>query len=101
MVLESGDLNCAGLSAENFCKRLRVTYPIAVQESRQLCIEQNSGNVFCSPNDVSIKEGDVFRVRLIDTMGTMESGRPYVEVLYGDGYILESPLAVEFVVASN
>jgi len=31
-------------------------------------------------------------------MGAMDGGRPYVEVAFGDGYILESPDLVEFAI---
>gem|GEM_PF-6931977 len=31
-------------------------------------------------------------------MGIMQNGKPYVEVTYGDGYFLESPDLLEFVV---
>ena len=100
MVLERGGLSSNGLSLENIFERLRVIYPTSIEEQiKQLCVVQRSGNVFCTPNSVSIQAGAILHVKSIDTMGTMEKGRAYVEVKFGDGYILESPDSVEFAIA--
>lgn len=99
MVLERGGLSCEGLSPENFFEKLWAIYPTCMgDEVRQLCVVQRSGNVFCRPRGVSIAAGEKFRVKSIDTMGTMDDGRPYVEVAFGDGYILESPDSVDFAI---
>jgi hypothetical protein len=98
LVLEKGDQRLREFSAEQLFEKLRVIYRIPVNESRQICIRQRAGNVFCSGHVVSISKGDAFKIKSIDTMGTMQDGKPYVEVAYGDGYLLESPDLVEFVV---
>jgi hypothetical protein len=99
MVLERGDLSCKGLSIENFFEKLHVIYPTSINHQvKQLCLAQRTGNIFCKPHTVSVSAGDKFRVKSIDTMGTMQGGRPYVEVQFGDGYILESPDSVDFFV---
>jgi hypothetical protein len=99
MVLERGGLSRNGLSPENIFERMRAIYPVSVvEQTRQLCVVQRSGNVFCRPHSVSAQAGAKFRVKSIDTMGTMENGRPYVEIEFGDGYILESPDSVEFAI---
>jgi hypothetical protein len=99
MVLERGNLSCRDLSLENLFERLWMIYPSSIDEQvRQLCVVQRSVNVFCRPHRVSVVAGERFRVKSIDTMGTMENGRPYIEVAFGDGYILESPESVEFAI---
>ncbi len=99
MVLERGGLSSKGLSAENFFESMRAIYPVSIDEkTRQLCVVQRSGNVFCRPHSMSVQAGARFHVKSIDTMGTMENGRPYVEIEFGDGYILESPDSVEFAI---
>lgn len=97
MVLERGALSCKGVSIESFFERLWVIYPMSIDDQiRQFCVVQRSGNVFCRPHSVSFSAGSKFHVKSIDTMGTMENGRPYVEVKFGDGYLLESPDLVDF-----
>ena len=99
MVLERGDLSPKDLSPENLFEKLWVIYPTGIGDRvRQFCVVQRSGNVFCKPRIVSIAAGEKFRVKSIDTMGAMDGGRPYVEVAFGDGYILESPDLVEFAI---
>jgi hypothetical protein len=99
MVLERGDLSCKGLSTENFFEKLRVIYPTSMNDQiKQLCVVQRSGNVFCRPHSVSVSAGNILRVKSIDTMGTMQNGQPYVEVKFGDGYLLEVPDSLEFAI---
>lgn len=99
MVLDRGGLSSKGLSPENFFERLRAIYTVSINEQiRQLCVVQRSGNVFCRPQSVSAQAGTIFHVKSIDTMGTMENGRPYVEIDFGNGYVLESPDLVEFAI---
>jgi hypothetical protein len=99
MVLDRGNLSSKDLSPENFFEKLWVIYPTRIDgQVRQLCVVQRSGNVLCRPHSVSIAAGDEFKVKSIDTMGTMENGRPYIELAFGDGYILEAPDSVEFAI---
>lgn len=99
MVLERGGLSSKGVSPENIFQRMRVVYAVPIDEqTRQLCVVQRSGNVFCRPEIVSARAGSQFEVKSIDTMGTMQNSRPYVEVKFGGGYILESPDSVDFVI---
>lgn len=99
MVIERSGLSSKGLNVKNFFERLRIVYPGAVDEQvRQHCVVQRHGNVFCSPRVVSFPSQTYFYVRSIDTMGTMEDGRPYIEVKFDDGFILESPDSVDFII---
>jgi hypothetical protein len=99
MVLERGDLSRMGVTVENFFERLLVIYPNSINEqTRQFCVVQNSGNIFCKPQIVSMPSGSKFKVESIDTIGTMDDGRPYVEVEFGNGYLLESPDSIEFAI---
>lgn len=98
LVFEKSDHRLRNISAEDFFDKLRVTYRSSVDELRQTCVKQRAGNIFCTSSDVSISRGEVFKVRSIDTMGIMQNGQPYVEVVYGDGYLLESPDLLEFLV---
>jgi hypothetical protein len=99
MVLERGGFLETGWSIENFFEKLWAIYPMSIDDQvRQLCVVQRAGNVFCRPYSLSVSTGEKFRVKSIDTMGTMENGRPYIEVKFGDGYILESPDSIEFAI---
>lgn len=99
MVFDKASLASKGLSVDNFFERLRVVYPSSIDdEVRQFCVVQRAGNIFCRPYCLSVSAGSTFQVRSIDTMGTMDSGRPYVEVKFDGGYILESPDFVEFAI---
>ena len=100
MILKKIGLSTEGVSAENFFERLRVLYLAPVDEElRQYCVVQRSNNVFCTPRRISILLGKEFRVKSIDTMGTMQNGLPYVEIVFADGYLLESPDSITFVLA--
>jgi hypothetical protein len=98
LVLEKSKPSLRNLSTEQFFDKLRVVYRSSVDASRQVCVRQRAGNIFCSGRAVSISKGDVFKVKSIDTMGTMQNGKPYVEVVYGEGYLLESLDLLDFVI---
>jgi hypothetical protein len=98
IVLDDDRLVGAGLTENSFIDKLRVIYPVAINESRQMCIAQRAGNIFCSPCVISMSAGDALRVESVNTVGVMQNGRPYVEVLYGGGYFLESPDVVDFAI---
>lgn len=82
---------------DTFFAKLRVEYLQPVNDTRQLCNKQKAGNVFCSAEKVSIQDGSIYFVKDIDALGTMMHGKPYVEVFYKDGYILESPSILKFI----
>ena len=90
-VLEKKWPQDTNLSTDQFFEKLLVMYPKSVNESRQTCTKQRAGNVFCRTQPVAITENSIFKVKSIDTMGTMQNGQPYVEVVFGKGYILEQP----------
>jgi hypothetical protein len=96
MVIQKLGLDLKGVSTDTFIKQLRVKYVFPVDDIRQLCIKQHAGNIYCSPKSVTIPDGSIQRVKAIDTMGTMLNDKPYVEVVFGKGFILESPDALDF-----
>jgi hypothetical protein len=83
-----------------FYEKLRGVYRASIDEPRQFCVKQRAGNVFCSSNLISIQKGDSLRVKLIDPIGTMSGGIPYVELVYGKGYVLESLNCIDFILES-
>ncbi len=81
---------------EVFYSKLRVRYLDDAHESRQVCIQQRGGNVFCKPEVVALEGGREYRVRNVDVVGVMMDGHPYVEVVIGQRFILESPENLRF-----
>jgi len=84
------------LTKDEFIAKLNVSYALPINEVRQLCNKQKAGNIFCRPQLVSIPQGSVYAVKSIDTTGQMMDGRPYIELAYESGFILEFVDALEF-----
>lgn len=100
MVLESGSLAPEGLSSSRFFENLLVSCAEPIEDqTRQVCVVQRAGNVFCRPQSISVPAESKLHVESIDTMGTMGNGMPYVEVKFRDGYFLESPDLLDFCIA--
>lgn len=78
-----------GKEASELINAIEVEYLGGINEVRQLCIRQQSGNIYCAPKKVEILSGSRHEIRSIDPRGTMAEIGPYVEVLYERGFILE------------
>lgn len=100
MVLESRSLSPEGLSSSRFFERLFVSYAEPIEDqTRQVCVVQRAGNVFCRSQRISVPAKSKLHVESIDTMGTMGNGMPLVEVKFGAGYFLESPDRLDFCIS--
>jgi len=91
----------AAMVPSTFMQSVAVKYRRAVNETRQICVVQRAGNVFCEPRLVQVHEGDVFAVRDIDPCGMMLDGEPYVEVDRGKSFLLEDPKNLSFWFVTN
>ncbi|MBU2571908.1 MAG: hypothetical protein KJ725_18135 [Gammaproteobacteria bacterium] len=60
LVIEKIDQRLNGISPDQFFDMMRVIYRVSVNESRQICVRQRAGNVFCKGGTVSILKGDLF-----------------------------------------
>jgi hypothetical protein len=76
--------------------RLRVQYVSDFQEDRQVCVTQKAGNIFCKTETITLKKGTDYRIKSIDTMGTMMDSEPYVEVIIGEKFVLDYPRNLRF-----
>lgn len=74
---------------EEFFSKVKVQYLRDVHENRQVFARQRSGNIVGAPRMVKIIQGSLYRIRLVDTAGTMLESRPYAEVIYGNETLLE------------
>lgn len=86
-------------TVQNLLARLRVQYVSDFQENRQVCTTQKAGNIFCKTEVVTLKKGTDYRIKNIDTMGTMMNSEPYVEVIVGERFVLESPKNLRFLLS--
>ena len=84
---------------QQFFDRLRVQYLSDFQGERQVCVAQKAGNIFCKTEAITLKKGTAYRIKSIDTMGTMMNSEPYVEVIVGEKFVLESPKNLRFLLA--
>jgi len=96
LVMRSLDKIISTSKAEDLIDKLRVQYVSEIQEDRQVCVTQKSGNVFCKSEYINLKKGIDYRVKSIDTIGTMMDSQPYVEVIVGEKFVLESPKNLRF-----
>ena len=75
---------------ESFFANMRVQYLHDIYETRQIVVRQRAGNLFGSPKVVKIDKGSIYSIHRIDTAGTMLNSQPYVEVVWGNGMLLEA-----------
>lgn len=90
------EIRFSTFSSASVFDHLRVEYLIDVDGTRQLCVIQKAGNVFCKQEAVSISRGSIYKIKSVDTMGTMLDGNPYAEIIFPGGYILETPRILRF-----
>ena len=76
-----------------------VHYRSDLMGERQVCHRQKAGNIFCWTEMVTLEKKTEYVVKSIDTMGTMMDSDPYVEVIVGEKFILESPKNLRFLLA--
>jgi hypothetical protein len=86
-------------SPQALMRRIRVRYTNGVDDIRQVCKRQPTGNVFGKAQLVNISPGRTLRVKGIDTTGTMLGSGPYVEVEWQDHFLLEPVHNVLFLLA--
>ena len=91
LVMRSLGQDAFTVTLQDFLGRMRVQYKSDFHENRQVCVTQRSGNVFCKTEIISLKKGTNYRIRNIDTVGTMMNSAPYVDVIVGKKFVLESP----------
>jgi hypothetical protein len=81
---------------EDLINRLRVQYINDFQGNRQVCITQKTGNIFCKNEEITLNKEIDYKVKSIDSMGTMMDSEPYVEVIVGGKIVLETPENLRF-----
>lgn len=81
---------------ENFFSKMRVQYLRSINETRQICVRQRSGNIICAPRLVDIDRNSIYKISTIDAAGTMLDSKPYVEVIWTEGVLLEFIENLEF-----
>lgn len=79
----------------DFFRHVKVRYIKDVDEHRQCFVRQAAGNLFGRAETVKIAKGSCFPIQTIDTAGTMLDSEPYVEVIWKQGFLLESVGNVE------
>ena len=96
LVMRSSEQTSFKPKAEDLIDRLRVQYIIDFQENRQVCTIQKTGSIFCKTEEITLKKEIDYKVKSIDSMGTMMDSEPYVEVIVGGKIVLESPKNLRF-----
>ncbi|WP_295628492.1 hypothetical protein [uncultured Nitrosomonas sp.] len=72
-------------------KLLFAVYKADVEDYRSVCTKQKSGNIYCESKVIKFDKDTVLPIKAIDSIGTMQEGKPYVELKINEHeYILES-----------
>ncbi len=82
--------------AQDFVRHIQVRYIKDIDENRQYFKRQTGGTLFGQAEVVKISKGTVLPIQAIDTAGTMLDSEPYVEVVWKQGFLLESVGNLEF-----
>ena len=96
LVMRSLEQTASKPKAEDVIDRLRVKYINDFQGTRQVCTTQKTGNIFCKNEEITLNKEINYKVKSIDSMGTMMDSEPYVEVIVGGKIVLESPKNLRF-----